>query len=120
MAKFETRNTPTKNITVPSEASLGVQLTLGHGSSEFGFESGLFGLFGFFGLFGVDPASRSPTYPRVLRVEPTSAAHAAGLRAGHELVALNGHSLGGRDADTVRSDFAYEKRRGPTLSLEFR
>lgn len=102
---------PTTIITVPSEARLGVQLTLDQRSAGSGW----------FGFGSAPPASSTKgRYPRVLRVEPTSAAHAAGLRAGHELVALNGHSLGGRDADTVRSDFAYEKRCGPTLSLEFR
>ena len=61
--------------------------------------------------------SHGVSYPRVKHVEHDSAAFRAGLRVGHEILAINDVSLEGRDGSTVQSEFGIGKKNGRAIRL---
>ena len=56
-------------------------------------------------------------YPIVCKINQESEAYKEGLRVGHKIIKLNGHSLEYRDVKTILSDFTYERKTSDFITL---
>ena len=56
-------------------------------------------------------------YPIVSKIEENSEAYNEGLRVGHKIIKLNGHTLEYKDIKTILSDFTYERKTTDFLIL---
>ena len=56
-------------------------------------------------------------YPIVSKIEDNSEAYNQGLRIGHKIIELNGHTLEYKDIKTLLSDFTYERKTSDFITL---
>ena len=56
-------------------------------------------------------------YPIVSKIEENSEAYNEGLRVGHKIIKLNGHTLEYKDIKTLLSDFTYERKTSDFITL---
>ena len=56
-------------------------------------------------------------YPIVSKIEENSEAYNKGLRIGHKIIKLNGHTLEYKDIKTLLSDFTYERKTSDFITL---
>ena len=56
-------------------------------------------------------------YPIVSKIEENSEAYNEGLRVGHKIIKLNGHTLEYKDIKTLLSDFTYERKTSNFITL---
>lgn len=56
-------------------------------------------------------------YPIVSKIEENSEAYNQGLRIGHKIIKLNGHTLEYKDIKTLLSDFTYERKTSDFITL---
>ena len=56
-------------------------------------------------------------YPIVSKIEDNSEAYNQGLRVGHKIIKLNGHTLEYKDIKTLLSDFTYERKTSDFITL---
>ena len=56
-------------------------------------------------------------YPIVSKIEENSEAYNKGLRVGHKVIKLNGHTLEYKDIKTLLSDFTYERKTSDFITL---
>ena len=56
-------------------------------------------------------------YPIVSKIEENSEAYNKGLRVGHKIIKLNGHTLEYKDIKTILSDFTYERKTSDFITL---
>ena len=56
-------------------------------------------------------------YPIVSKIEENSEAYNQGLRVGHKIIKLNGHTLEYKDIKTLLSDFTYERKTSNFITL---
>ena len=56
-------------------------------------------------------------YPIVSKIEDNSDAYNQGLRVGHKIIKLNGHTLEYKDIKTLLSDFTYERKTSDFITL---
>jgi len=56
-------------------------------------------------------------YPIVSKIEENSEAYNQGLRVGHKIIKLNGHTLEYKDIKTLLSDFTYERKTSDFITL---
>ena len=56
-------------------------------------------------------------YPIVSKIEDNSEAYNEGLRVGHKIIKLNGHTLEYKDIKTLLSDFTYERKTSDFITL---
>ena len=56
-------------------------------------------------------------YPIVSKIEENSEAYNEGLRVGHKIIKLNGHTLEYKDIKTILSDFTYERKTSDFITL---
>ena len=56
-------------------------------------------------------------YPIVCKIDVESEAYKQGLRIGHKIIKLNGHTLEYKDIKTILSDFTYERKTTDFLTL---
>ena len=61
--------------------------------------------------------SKIQQYPIVCKINKESEAYKEGLRVGHKIIKLNGHSLEYKDVKTILSDFTYERKTSDFLTL---
>ena len=61
--------------------------------------------------------SKKQKYPIVYKIDEESEAYKQGLRVGDKIIKLNGYSLEYKDANTILSDFTYEKKSSNFLTL---
>ena len=69
----------------------------------------------FFDFFS--DTSKFQQYPIVCKIDEESEAYKQGLRIGHKIIELNGHSLEYKDVKTILSDFTYERKTSDFLIL---
>ena len=56
-------------------------------------------------------------YPIVSKIDENTEAYIQGLRIGHKIIKLNGHTLEYKDIKTILSDFTYERKTTDFLIL---
>ena len=56
-------------------------------------------------------------YPIVSKIEENSEAYNQGLRIGHKIIKLNGHTLEYKDIKTLLSDSTYERKTSDFITL---
>ena len=56
-------------------------------------------------------------YPIVCKINEECEAYKQGLRIGHKIIKLNGHTLEYKDIKTLLSDFTYERKNSDFLTL---
>ena len=56
-------------------------------------------------------------YPIVCKIDEECEAYKQGLRIGHKIIKLNGHTLEYKDVKTILSDFTYERKSMEFLTL---
>ena len=70
----------------------------------------------FFNFFSEED-SEVQQYPIICKIEENSEAYNQGLRIGHKIIKLNGHTLEYKDIKTLLSDFTYERKTSDFITL---
>lgn len=97
-----------KIITIPCEDYLGINLKTTYTEPNYSIFN-----------FSFDGNSNLQRFPIVCKIDENSEAFKKGLRKGHNITKLNGHSLEYKDVNTLLSDFLYEKKIHNHLKLTF-
>tara|TARA_B000000437_G_scaffold132553_1_gene96090 strand:- start:70 stop:390 length:321 start_codon:yes stop_codon:yes gene_type:complete len=95
-----------KIIKVNSRNSIGIHLKTTYTTPKYS-------IFNFFS----EEDTEVQQYPIVSKIEDNSEAYNQGLRVGHKIIKLNGHTLEYKDIKTLLSDFTYERKTSDFITL---